>query len=148
MNHIEKFWSKVNIKGPNECWEWTTGCFSNGYGCFWNGSSILAHRFAYEDRIGPIPKGKLVCHKCDNLKCCNPCHLFLGTHRDNSHDASRKGRLPGGGCTYSEDQIKMVTDVRRLIKSGLSQAKVARMFGVDQSSMSRIVNRQTYIHVA
>lgn len=94
MNNSDKarFWSKVDTSG--DCWEWTAGCFKRGYGAFsYAGKNPgYAHRFSYELHHGPIPKGGVVMHTCDNRKCVNPAHLNAGTQRDNIHDSIKKGR--------------------------------------------------------
>lgn len=83
-----RFWSKVNKTAS--CWLWTGAKGKWGHGSF-QGSS--AHRFAYKQLVGPIPDGMFVCHRCDVGSCVNPEHLFLGTQRDNIHDAINKGRF-------------------------------------------------------
>jgi len=88
----DRFWPKV--KKTNKCWIWIGGKTSFGHGIFYYKQRHgLAHRCSYELHISKIPSGLLVCHHCDNPSCVNPTHLFLGTHRDNLQDASRKGRL-------------------------------------------------------
>jgi hypothetical protein len=94
----EKFWSRVDIRGPDECWEWQGSRSKKGYGFV--GSRALnkvekyAHRFAYRAAKGPIPDGLVMCHKCDNPPCCNPAHLWPGTVAENAQDMVRKGRAP------------------------------------------------------
>ena len=91
---IARFWSKINVKGANECWNWkqsTRG--SLGYGQFRIEDKICdAHRVALELMKGPLKKGRYVCHSCDSPKCCNPRHLFAGTQKNNMDDMTDKGR--------------------------------------------------------
>lgn len=91
----ERFWSKVDIAGPSDCWVWLAGQNKDGYGKFSVGPARwdFAHRLAWLlEGSGWIPDGWCVCHKCDNPSCCNPRHLFPGTHRMNAVDKVRKGR--------------------------------------------------------
>lgn len=81
------------------CWEWQRYRLWTGYGRMTvDGRMTNAHRVAYELYVGPIPAGLLLCHKCDNPPCCNPEHLFPGTHQDNMDDARSKGRLGADGA--------------------------------------------------
>lgn len=89
----ERFWEKVDILGKDDCWNWTACKNSDGYGEIrMYPSKDKAHRIAYKLTHGEIIDGMEVCHKCDNPSCCNPKHLFLGTHRDNILDMYAKGR--------------------------------------------------------
>jgi len=91
----ERFWEKVDIRDPDECWPWTKSCNPWGYGKFArvHGDIVPAHRMAWELTHGPIPDGLFVLHHCDNPPCCNPYKcLFLGTHQDNMRDMASKGR--------------------------------------------------------
>lgn len=87
-----RFWSKVDVRGPDECWPWTKS-LSSGYGTLKVGkNSYRSNRIAFFLSNGFIDDKLLVCHKCDNRKCCNPAHLFLGTYTDNMMDMVGKGR--------------------------------------------------------
>lgn len=92
---IEKFLPIERLE--SECWNWTGFVDSHGYACAWDGSKRdKVHRIMWKLTYGTILDGLDVCHKCDNRRCVNPSHLFLGSRRDNMRDASRKGRLVKG----------------------------------------------------
>ena len=102
MNISERLYSKINVT-QSKCWEFT-GALRNGYGAIKHKGKIFgAHRLSYELKKGLIPDGVLVCHKCDNRKCVNPEHLFLGTYKDNMQDCKNKGRLVVPvGCNFKK----------------------------------------------
>lgn len=88
----ERFWSKVQIRGDNECWLWLAGVDKNGYGIFrYRNFNYRAHRFAL---FGMNAKtiAELACHSCDFSSCVNPKHLFAGSPKDNTQDMITKNR--------------------------------------------------------
>lgn len=89
---VTRFWRRVDKSG--DCWLWTGGIAANGYGKLSREyKKLYAHRVAHELINGPIPDWMHVCHRCDNPKCVNPTHLFLGTRSDNMQDCLKKGRM-------------------------------------------------------
>lgn len=86
---------KIKINPENGCWEWQAAMMQSGYGKISIRRSVHtgAHRASYTVFNGEIPDGMVICHKCDNKKCINPDHLFIGTYLDNSKDAQSKGRV-------------------------------------------------------
>jgi len=97
-----RFWAKVSIKSPEECWMWTgarirrEGKPQDRYGMFWLTARprkvVRAHRMSWTLARGPIPEGAWVLHKCDEPACVNPDHLWLGSPKDNVRDMIGKGR--------------------------------------------------------
>lgn len=80
----ERFWKKVDRRGPDECWLWFAWKSSKGYGRFHvDGKGQQAHRVAYEALVGPIPKGLQLDHLCRNPACVNPAHLEPVTGKEN-----------------------------------------------------------------
>lgn len=148
---VERFWLKVAVAEPTECWLWTALCDPRGYGRIKNhGRMILAHRVSYEIHYGPIPDGLLVCHDCDNPPCVNPTHFFLGTMTDNMNDMFSKGRNAIGermGTAKLTDAD--VKKIRELYESRYgSYAEIGRLFGVTDGTVHLIVTRQTWRHIA
>lgn len=143
------FWSKVLIIPEHTCWEWIA-CKQEGYGRFSvNKRLTLAHRFSYELHYGPIPKGLLVCHKCDNPGCVKPDHLFLGTHHDNLIDSLNKGRQPkprGEGHPKARLSNKKAEEMRESYKKQkVSFDKLGKKFGVSRPTAYRIIKNISYV---
>lgn len=127
--------------GPNSCWPWLSGDNGSGYGHFQrNGKKYYAHREAYEIVNGPILDGLYVLHKCDNRPCCNPQHLFLGTHLENIADMVSKGRQAKGersGLAKFSDEI--VAMVIAAYKPGeVTQQEVADKFGMNRRHVATL----------
>lgn len=138
MPQGKDFWEYV--QKTDTCWFWIGGRSYGGYGlqAAGRGNSRLAHRHSYELANGPIPEGMLVLHKCDNPSCVNPKHLSLGTHADNTHDMCSKKRGVGKLTQIDVDKI------RELREAGSSQKEIARLFSVNQSTVSRITNNERW----
>lgn len=91
---VSRFWGKVNLRATNECWEWNACSDHDGYGVFnLSGRNFGSHRVAYTiiHNAEPPADTPFVCHSCDNPPCCNPAHLWAGTHGDNIRDCVAKG---------------------------------------------------------
>lgn len=155
--NISAFWARVRKLSKEECWEWQ-GSFDNktkfGYGrAVYKQKNIRAHRLSWIIENGAIPDNLNVCHKCDNPKCVNPNHLFLGTDKDNVADCIIKGRFTKeiGEDRYNaklnEEQVREIRrrhTIRSKVNSGVA---LAREFGICRTMVDAIVKRIRWKHV-
>jgi hypothetical protein len=154
----QRFWSKVDKSaGPGSCWPWTGAMDKRGRGKFELGPKMCAtsYRVAYRLHYEVEPGALYVCHKCDNPKCCNPTHLFLGTHLDNMADMTAKGRRLGrqapnnkGAANprakLTEDDVR---EIRRLSKNGKMLRELAVAYSVSIPTIAAIRSGRNWSHV-
>lgn len=143
-------WFEYQIEKSAECWVWKGATFPSGYGMFWTGHRKEGtHRYAYELWRGPIPKGMLVCHKCDNKPCCNPDHLFLGTHADNMHDAQRKGLfIPGDHSGERNGGHKLTAgQVLEIRRSDAPTRLISEQYGIGYAAIQNIRAGRTWRNI-
>ena len=164
----EKFWRRVDVSDPLKCWPWKGHINKKGYGLVTiQKERFRAHRVSLALKDGALSAEKPhALHSCDNPKCCNPFHLFAGTHTDNMRDMMGKGR--GGQLTgnlhssrtriecrprgnshrfskFTEDQV---LDIRRRIALKTHTRKhLAAEYGVSVSTITAIHLRQNWFHI-
>lgn len=137
---VERFWDRVEIKGPYDCWEYK-GNHTAGYGLvrIW-GRRLPAHRLAFMLVNGELAEADFVCHKCDNPPCCNPRHLFRGNGSLNMQDAANKRR-------FRKSKLSL-EDVKNLLlkyETGhYSQTELAELFNVPAPHVNSIIKKRTW----
>ena len=145
MTAYERFEAKVERIPFSGCWVWM-GAAGERYGRFWmDGGMDSAHRASWRLFRGEIAPGAVVCHRCDNVFCVNPDHLFTGSHQDNVDDKLSKGRhARGETCARSKLSEELVREIRA---SRLSKQQLAEKFFVSKSTIARIRSGCTWKHV-
>jgi len=156
-NTPEVLWSKVDKKGEDDCWNWLGYKNNEGYGRTWiNDHGYYAHRvifnLAFPKTItlnapeSTADSGFLL-HTCDNPSCCNPKHLFVGTHADNMADKVAKGRSPdfsGDKGPRAKLTMTQAREARQLRKEGISTKELAVRFGISLPSMKTLLAGKSY----
>lgn len=141
------FWKRI-VKGesPDQCWSWV-GSTAHGYGDFTaNRKHHLAHRHSWLIHYGVIPVGLFVLHRCDNPRCCNPNHLFLGTQKDNIYDAYSKGRMVSIGTLTRKVSLADEMEIVVLRRSGMPFTKIGARFNITREAAKHAYLRGEKLH--
>ena len=162
----ERFWSKIKIGEPDDCWIWHGAHGPHGYGnCYYEGKYWRAHRLAYSLERGPIPVGLLVLHTCDVPLCCNPRHLSVGTQQENASQMVERGRSLTGDKNPSRTKPQCVVRGEKHGRRKLSEAAVRDIltrykfrkvtavmlgneYGVDRTTVLQIVRGEKWKHIS
>jgi len=149
MTDLERLMSKTSKN--NECLEYTGGIGSHGYGVFWmNNKSENAHKASFILNKGKVENGKWVLHTCDNKKCINPLHLYLGDRSQNTKDAIERGRIARGdrhGSRTKPESLKRInarfsdSECIEIKKSSVSKKDLAKRYNVNLCTIYRAAYR-------
>lgn len=153
QKQCEKYWLRSfyeKITKTESCWLWNGVILKHGYGQFSKGQKRdSAHRFSYKIHKGEIPKGMVICHKCDNPRCVNPEHLFLGTYKDNTQDMINKNRqrhLKGEEAVSAKLNWEKVNEIRKRYKNEIiTMQELANQFNVSLIVISKLLHNKTWI---
>jgi hypothetical protein len=150
----ERLLRRLSPEPNSGCWLWTGTCNHKGYGQIGTSAHGMAttHKVAYQYFKGAVPQSMQVLHTCDTPCCCNPEHLWLGTHQDNIDDKMRKGRHRAGRSTKSRGtangNAKLTPDIVRHIRQReLSYTQYAERYDVSKSLVHAIVKRKVWAHL-
>lgn len=146
----QRFWEKVKIGKPDECWLWIAAIDTNGYGAVKHlGKKRNSHRIAYELSYGPVDRNMDIMHSCDVRLCCNPRHLSPGTRLENVHDALNKGRHASGEQSPNAKLSNYLVLAIRILhrEVGYNSTEIGSMLGVEESTVRHILKRRTWKHV-
>lgn len=142
----ERF-EKRFVRAESGCWNWV-GSLVGGYGQFRiMGKLFKPHRLAYEWYVGSIPRGILVLHKCDNRRCVNPNHLFLGTYQTNMDDKHAKSRAKyavGETHPCARFTAEDILEMRRMGAAGISPLKISIKFAVHKNYVDSILSHRRW----
>lgn len=148
---VERFNSKWKVDSVSGCWVWTASIAGKGYGQIKlpkQRKQIYAHRLSYLIHKGELQDGQFVCHTCDNPRCVNPEHLFVGTAKDNQQDMKAKGRhLYGSKNVRAVLNDEIVKEILIDLSGDASQSAIAKHYGVSQITISRIKRGERWAHL-
>ena len=130
------------------CWEWTAPLIEEGYGQMsYFGITEKAHRVSWILHVSSIPKGMCIIHKCNNRKCVNPDHLYIGTVSDNVQDAIKSGSFSGRGHGIKKLTKLDVLYIRDMLALGTPHWLIAKQYNVSRTAISGISTGKTWSHV-
>ena len=143
----DNFWAHVEVKGPDDCWEWQRSRTRDGYGTLKVDAkrTTTAHRYAFFLTHGREPDGDGM-HTCDNPSCCNPAHIVDGTTSENMRDMVRKGRNTIVSLRGERSGRSRVTDrgavvIKQMIEAGHTHRSVAEYLGLSRSAVTHVMHR-------
>jgi len=146
-----RLWSKVEKRGPDECWPYIAKLNTYGYGDFgWDSkhNTMNASRAVWIVTHGAIESHQIVCHSCDYRACCNPAHLWLGSKADNHYDAVAKQRhafgVRHGNAKLNDEAVR---SIRAQVAAGAPRSAMAEAFGVSLTLVRMIVTARAWRHV-
>lgn len=147
-NELRKKFERCFISSPS-CWLWISGTDSHGYGKIqYQCSSHKAHRLAYQIYVGNIPDGLHVLHRCDNPRCVNPDHLFIGSHADNMKDKTTKGRAHGAHPGSDHHKAKLTDcDVLKIRSDPRCNRLISEEYGICRQQVGDIKHRKYWSHI-
>lgn len=169
---VERFWAKVDKSA--DCWLWTASLDSCGYGLIGDGNKKVkrAHRVSWELNVGNIPPKLQVCHKCDNRRCVNPQHLWLGSQKENMQDCAKKNRvhaqispetlargpkhgsktkpecvLRGEKTNLAKISEKIAKEIINFLAVGLTRREISEKLQISYDIVKHIHNNKTWTHL-
>lgn len=151
----ERFWEKVDKRGPDQCWPWRGARLTDsGHGQLWDGERVRPATQISLELSGVRMNGRWALHKCNNPPCVNPAHLYPGTHADNIKDAVEAGAFKGPRpnrsgeknplAVLTAEQVREARDLYVPFDKECGCRALARRFGVSQSAMSKVLLRKTW----
>jgi hypothetical protein len=156
-NTPEVLWSKVDKHNEDECWNWKGFINHDGYGRTWiNDKGYYAHRVIYSlvypniinlNAPSSTDETGFLLHICDNPSCCNPKHLWVGSHWDNMADKVKKGRSPdfsGGKGPRCKLTMEQAREARLFRKNGMTISQLMEKFNLSRASMKTLLRGDSY----
>lgn len=148
LSPLDNFHQRIEYEPNSGCWLWSGATWPDGYGKVKvRQKTAFAHRRSYELHVGCIPKGAIICHRCDTPACVNPAHLYAGTDADNARDKVRRGR-DRKALGEANPNSKMTAETVRLIRaSAKSNKQIAAELALDHSTVWAARSGLTWKHL-
>ena len=157
---IARFWAKVDVRGPDECWPWIAGKTNQGYGTFHiECGDYKSHRVSMAID-GRSPGALIARHRCDNPPCCNPAHLETGTPADNARDRDKRGRGATGDrcgsrakpeCLARGEMVNTAkltaADIPAIRADTRAHRTIAADYGVAHATIGAVKRRKMWPHI-